>query len=206
MRGAFAKEVTRALVALCVVLAAAAPICAAAQQRTQSEGPIVHNDIDYLDVTGNSKRELVESLDRLSVADDNGKRFYGHTRWELRWNFNVTSEGTECRVTSVSVELNVRTSLPRWDPPRNADPALIRRWDVFLDGLRMHEEGHRDIALAAADEITQRIEAVRPAASCATLKRTVGIRANSLLAEYREKSRRYDQTTDHGRTQGAVLR
>jgi len=179
---------------------------AVAQTSAETEGPVIHDNVEYVDVTGHSKRELIEALDRLSVADGNGKRFYGHTHWELRWNFNVASEGAECRVTTVTAQLDVTMSVPRWDPPRNADPALVRTWNAFVAGLHEHEEGHRDIAVAAVQEITRRIEAIPPAANCSKLKRTVGIRANSLLDEYREKGRRYDKTTDHGRTQGAVLR
>jgi predicted secreted Zn-dependent protease len=205
----FLNTPSHALLLACAVSFALAAVQigpAVAQGPTETEGPVIHDDIEYLDVTGNSKRELIEALDRLSVPDDTGKRFYGHTHWELRWNYNVASEGAECRVTAVTATLDMTMSLPRWDPPRNADPALVRTWNAFVAGLREHEEGHRDIALAAAQEITRRIEAIPPAANCAKLKRTVGIRANSLLDEYREKGRRYDKATDHGRAQGAVLR
>jgi predicted secreted Zn-dependent protease len=179
---------------------------AIAQTPREIEGPVIHDDIEYVDVTGNSQRDLINALDRLSVDDGTGKRFYGHTHWELRWNFNVASEGRDCRVTSVSAQLDVHMSIPRWHPPANADPSLVRRWNAFVDALRVHEDGHREIAIEAAREIAQRIEAVPPAPKCETLKRTVNIRANTLLDEYREKGRRYDKQTDHGRTQGAVLR
>ena len=209
MRRALANATAHTRVLACAVSLALVVVQsdpAIAQAPAETEGPVIHDDIEYLDVAGNSKRELIEALDRLSVPDETGKRFYGHTHWELRWNYNVASEGAECRVTTVTATLDMTMSLPRWDPPRNADPALVRTWNAFVAGLREHEEGHRDIALAAAQEITNRIEAISPAANCAKLKRTVGIRANSLLDEYREKGRRYDRTTDHGRTQGAVLR
>jgi predicted secreted Zn-dependent protease len=209
MRRVFANATSHLFVLACVFSLALATIHsnpAFAQASNETEGPVIHDEIEYIDVTGNSKRELVEALDRLSVPDETGKRFYGHTHWELRWNYNVASEGAECRVTTVTATLDMTMSLPRWDPPRNANPALVRTWNAFVAGLREHEEGHRDIALAAAQEITRRIEAEPPAANCAKLKRTVGIRANSLLDEYREKGRRYDKSTDHGRTQGAVLR
>ena len=209
MRRAFANATPHTVVLACAVSLALVAVQsgpAFAQAPAQTEGPVIHDDIEYLDVTGNSKRELIEALDRLSVPDATGKRFYGHTHWELRWNYNVASEGAECRVTTVTATLDMTMSLPRWDPPRNADPALVHTWNAFVAGLREHEEGHRDIALDAAQEITNRIEAIPPAANCEKLKRTVGIRANSLLDEYREKGRRYDRMTDHGRTQGAVLR
>ena len=192
--------------AACAVFGSLPAVHATAQAPREIEGPIINDDVEYIDVTGNSQRELIEALDRRSVDDGTGKRFYGHTRWALRWNFNVASEGNDCRVTSVTAELDVHLSIPRWQPPANADPALVRQWNAFIAGLRVHEDGHREIAIEAAREIEQRIESEPPASKCETLKRTVNIRANTLLDEYREKGKRYDKQTDHGRTQGAVLR
>jgi predicted secreted Zn-dependent protease len=203
------RALARALLlrtAVCAAILSMHAAHAIAQAPREIEAPVIHDDIEYIDVTGNSRRDLIDALDRRSVDDGTGKRFYGHTRWELRWNFNVASDGGDCRVGSVSAQLDVHTSIPRWNPPANADPSLVRRWNAFVDALRVHEDGHRDIAIEAAREITQRIEAVQPTTKCETLKRTVTIRANTLLDEYREKGRRYDRETDHGRTQGAVLR
>lgn len=168
------------------------------------EGPVIHETTEYRDVSGSSQAALIASLDRIAIGESGG-RFYGNTHWELRWNFSVASSRGQCRVTAAGTELTVQMTLPRWIPPDRAPRALVERWNAFATALRTHEEGHRDIAIEAARAMQKRVGATPPASDCDVLKRTVGELAHSILDDYRERERRYDETTGHGRTQGAVF-
>lgn len=167
--------------------------------------PDVHEAVDYRDVGGATEAELVASMKSVASADASGHRFAGDTHWQLRWNFHVDSAQGQCRVVSVGTGVDIRTTLLRWNPPLNAKPALVKRWNRFADALRKHESGHRDIAVAAAREVGERAAKVAPEADCATLKRNLEQAADAVVRDYRDKENSYDVTTMHGRAQGATF-
>lgn len=173
--------------------------------RAELEAPTIRDTIDYRDISGSTRSALIASLDRIAVGEPGEERYYANTHWELRWSFRIASTGGDCHVTSASTDLTVNMRLPRWNPPRNAPRDLIERWNRFSTALRKHEDGHRDIAIDAAHELASRITNTPPASDCEKLKLSVSRRADAVLDEYRGKERRYDDTTGHGRTQGAVF-
>jgi len=179
---------------------ASAPLAAA-----EITPPSIHESTDYRDVGGATEAELVASLKAVSASDASGHHFAGATRWQLRWNLRVESADGRCRVVSAATELDLQTTLIRWNPPLNAQPALVQRWNAFADAVRKHEAGHRDIAIAAARDVGERAGHVADEADCETLKRNVQKVADATLREYREKESSYDVTTMHGRTQGATF-
>jgi len=182
------------------VALAFASACASA-----SSDPAIRDNVEYRDIRGNSVAALVASLDRLAIADTEGHRFYGNTHWELRWNFRVESDGGDCSISSVDVDLDVRTTLPRWNPPPLAHRDLVNRWNRFSKALKTHEDGHRTIAIEAAREIANRIGKTAPTRDCDRMKQTIGNLADRIMRDYKLKERRYDESTDHGRRQGAVF-
>lgn len=173
--------------------------------RAELDAPTIHDTIDYRDISGRTRAALIASLDRGAVGEPGDERYYANTHWELRWSFRIASTGGDCHVTSASTDLTVNMSLPRWNPPANAARDLVERWNRFSTALRKHEDGHRDIAIDAAHELASRVTNTPPASDCRKLKQSVSRRAKSVLDEYRGKERRYDDATDHGRTQGAIF-
>ncbi|WP_437554758.1 DUF922 domain-containing protein [Sorangium sp. So ce367] len=88
--------------------------------------------------------------------------------------------------------------LPRWRPPPNAAPALVATWEAELRALVAHEEGHRDLAIAAGAAVAVALETTPPAASAEALDEAMMTRADAALAAARERERAYDQATAHG--------
>lgn len=176
-------------------------LCAAA---AELEAPEVHDTVEYRDIAGNDQDALVAALKRTGSTNANGDRFAADTRWQLRWNFRVEQQpGASCRLLSARTDLDVHMTLPRWIPPKNASPVLVKRWNIFADALRKHEDGHRDIAIEAARVVTDRAGAAQPENDCKTLKQRLQRIADETLREYRDKESSYDVTTLHGQAQGA---
>lgn len=167
--------------------------------------PSIHDSIDYHDISGATEAALVAELKRNASTSSSGDRFAANTRWRLTWNFRVESADGPCRVASVATDLDIQMTLPRWNAPSTASPALVKRWNAFTTALRKHEDGHRDIAVAAAHALAERAGKATPASDCDALKRSVGRIADDTLREYRDKESSYDVTTLHGRTQGATF-
>jgi predicted secreted Zn-dependent protease len=171
-----------------------------------SEGPAIHDDVRYHDVEGDTATALLGSLKRIAYAKPNGDTFAAaNTRWRLRWNVTVQAEAKHCALASATTELEVEMNLPRWTPPADARPGLVKSWNDFADAVRRHEDGHRDIAIEAAREVDRQLKTPRTARSCDALRKNLGRVAESVVREYRDKDNSYDVTTMHGRTQGVVF-
>jgi len=186
--------------------ALAALFAASAAGAAELEAPSIQDTVEYRDIVGNSQNALADALRQVGATNTNGDRFAASTRWQLRWNFRVEQHpGASCQLASAKTELDIHMTLPRWMPPRNASPVLVKRWDTFADALRKHEDGHREIAIESARVVVDRVGKAEPEHDCATLKKRLGRIADDTLREYKDKESSYDVTTMHGQTQGAVF-
>jgi predicted secreted Zn-dependent protease len=158
--------------------------------------------IDYFDVHGASSRELDAEIAAKGPVGENGLRSDGYTRWHIDWRFDMTSDGTRCMAQNITVDLDIRMTLPRWERPRSASPALVERWDKYLAALRLHEDGHRYRAEAAAADVRRTLQRERTARDCRALEHRLNSLANSLLDELRRRQEDYDRETESGRRQG----
>lgn len=185
---------------------AIAALVAACACAAEVEAPDIQDTVEYRDIVGNSQDALAAALKQVGSTNAGGDRFAASTRWQLRWNFRVEQHpGANCQLASAKTELDIHMTLPRWMPPPNASPVLVKRWNTFAAALRKHEDGHRDIAIEAARVVTDRAAAVLPERDCATLKQRLQRVADDTLREYRDKESSYDVTTLHGQSQGATF-
>ncbi len=181
-------------------------LSAAPAEAAELEGPAIHDTVEYHDIAGDTEQALAAALKNASYAERSGDRFFAaNTHWQISWSFRVESDGRTCRLSSASTELDVEMNLPRWNPPSNAAPALVKRWNEFATAVRKHEDGHRDIAVAAAHEIEAGAKREPSQRDCDALKKKLSRTADATLREFRDKENSYDVTTMHGRTQGATF-
>jgi predicted secreted Zn-dependent protease len=175
-------------------------------QAAETEGPSIHDTVEYHDISGDTEEALASALKQLSYAHTTDDRFFSaYTHWRLRWNFRVESVDGSCHLSSAAIGLDVDMNLPRWKTPPGAAPELVKRWNVFAAALRKHEDGHREIAVTAAREVQTRAEKTPPERNCERLKKNLSRTADATLREFRDKENSYDVTTMHGRTQGATF-
>jgi predicted secreted Zn-dependent protease len=87
--------------------------------------------------------------------------------------------------------------------PTNADPALVDDWKRYTTALTTHETGHRDLVLAGARRVQRALLDVSPR-PCGSMQAAAKQAAQTQLALIRDEDARYDLTTRHGATQGAV--
>ena len=159
--------------------------------------------VEFYEVSGTSAQELRKELDRLGPVDGDGVRHDGHTRWFINWTYQLEPDVDGCEVRSFETTLDITMTLPRWKKSKTAPGRLVRRWEQYIAALRLHENGHRDIALAAAEEIRRRFKGRRDADDCQSLAKALNRTAEIALGEYRRQEVVYDEQTQHGRTQGA---
>ncbi len=148
----------------------------------------------YYDISGSTETELRESLDALAPVGPDNYRGDALTTWYIRWTWD--GYGTEdCDLRSATSTCDIKVTLPRWNPPQDASPALIEKWNRYILALAGHEKGHVDNVIANLPNV---IDAIHRA-TCPTAED----RAQDILSGIRQNDIGLDATTNHGETQGA---
>jgi predicted secreted Zn-dependent protease len=145
--------------------------------------PGVSIDYVYYKIRGATANELRAQMDQLGPVDRFGHRHDMDTQWEVNWNYPFT--------------------FPTWEPPPGASAELVDQWNSYLKLGQIHEDGHKEVALEASREILQAFQATPAQSSCDLLEQEVDQKGQALLEQFRQKEIAYDETTDHGATQGA---
>jgi predicted secreted Zn-dependent protease len=70
-----------------------------------------------------------------------------------------------------------------------------------MKALKRHEQGHVDIALAAANKLSRSLQQLKRYRSCSVLERHAESSGQRVLRSLREKEDRYDAITNHGEMQ-----
>lgn len=160
--------------------------------------------IEFYEVHGKTARQIRAQMDKLGPLDATEHRRYdGHTQWFIRFNYRTYNSGGNCTLQSFDVSLEGTMTLPRWNPPDGVRKQLVEEWQTFSAALRRHEDGHYEIARAAADEFAKRFAEQLSGATCKTLEDKINATADAILSAYRQKEVEYDQASAHGMRQGA---
>lgn len=158
---------------------------------------------------GSGYPELAKQLEthRAPQADGDSARSHGLTEVgiETRYELHPRADG-RCGLAHIQVRIHLIQTLPEWKPARPpSDETLAARVGQMLLGLRLHETGHRRHALMAAASIDRKLAALSVAESCARARRAADRVVARELLKLQIDEQRYDQATDSGRKQGAVL-
>lgn len=157
----------------------------------------------YYKVKGATANELRDQMDQLGPVDRFGHRHDMYTDWEVNWAYPYAQNEAGCTTGPIQMSTTITFTFPSWEPPPDASVELVDQWNSYLDLGQVHEDGHKEIALEAGREILLALQAVPVHASCDRLEQTVDQKGQELLEQFRRKEIEYDQTTDHGATQGA---
>lgn len=166
--------------------------------------PAVLWSTNYYAVTGASIREIHQSL-RQNRPWRKTSQTDAYTRWNVTWSFYVSPGGDKCRLTSFSTRTTVTITLPRWEAPADAPEEVRTAWSRYIAALGNHEAGHGQFAVAAAGEMQKRVRESGEDSDCSALKQKINSLAESIVQQYRNREKEYDERTKHGATQGAVL-
>jgi predicted secreted Zn-dependent protease len=167
--------------------------------------PTITINYDYYDIEGQTAAELRDQMDRNGVLWTDGNIYDAYTGWNVNWNYRYRVTDFQCSIRSVTTTLDVEIRLPRWINYASGSSALKRKWDLYMQSLRQHEKGHKDLGVEAAVEIEQSIAVLESAATCDDLAEAANELGRSIISKYATKERGYDAHTNYGETQGAVF-
>ena len=156
----------------------------------------------FYGITASTAEELAEAMRRLG-PEVGGNRAPGATSQEVSFDYQVARSGTNCRIRAVQVRLEMTTTLPEWLNASAAPAELRRQWEEFAEAVRLHEEVHKEINLAGARDMLQKVSSVSPR-SCIELDRETRAQAGASVQRFASENARYDRDTAGGQSQGVV--
>lgn len=162
-------------------------------------------DADYT-IAGSTEAELLEAM-RIGGP---GNGWYGFT-WESRytWRHGPIEQASiepgaasepRCEIKEIGIVLRFRRSIPRWTPPEEADAALVEKWHAFDQAVRLHGEGHRDIAVGYTREAIRRMRDLETE-DCSLMRNEARALMDRIHAQYAERNTEYERAE---REAGAV--
>lgn len=162
-------------------------------------------NIEYFVVRGATIEQLRDEANTRGPVGSSGHRVEANTRSRIAWRFKIRQSASVCTVHDVQVDLAIRMILPKWERPADADPLLVAYWDRYLTALRLHEDGHRFRAEAAAWDVRRALMAASTPGSCDNLRNRLDSKAKALLDDLKKRQVEYDRETGNGKTQGVWL-
>ena len=126
-------------IGLAILAAAGVLFCGAASAGTKLT---VH--VRTYDVAGRTGAELVESMDGLGPRHGHATRAIAETGYIVHWDLDVARDNGICRLRRANGRIDLTYTFPRRTSA--SGPALRKRWDRFMAGVRQHEHTHGRIA------------------------------------------------------------
>ncbi len=172
---------------------------------TAGASPTVTVTTETYDIYGATAQELRDQMVLFGVTWKDGKKYDALTTWITRWHYTWESGIHHCEISGVETSVEVLFRLPKWVNKAESPPALRHRWERYMKALQMHENGHKDIGIAAAADIEAAIARMPAERTCEALELAANALGESILETYRALETDYDRHTGHGQTQGAVF-
>lgn len=159
-------------------------------------GVVVTETFDKYPVRGDSIAAL-----RADVNKQRNAAHDAYTSWYVNWSYPRVS-GSRCSTGTVTVTVTVNIRVPEHRPSSSTPASVNTAWDAYARALLAHENGHRDFGVRSAVEVKRELEALRER-DCAQLDTVAQTKGRAIVARYASDERLYDQSTQHGATQGA---
>jgi len=123
---------------------------------------------------------------------------HGHTRSHLELTSALDSKSDHCGLASLTVSVQVSTTLPEWKPPLGVSAAVEREWRDAFAQLQRHEAGHRANALAGARKLRENLLALPAEKTCMRMQVTLSQQVEKYQAQTSSQDNQYDLRTQHG--------
>jgi predicted secreted Zn-dependent protease len=176
-----------------------------APQKKNVTQPIVIEKYDYYEVGGCCEKDIQCDLKQKCIKWSDGKKYDSITSWKVKWDYGYDRAPETCSVDSFRVTVAISFRFPKWARPGDAPQQLVDKWDSYMKNLVIHENGHRDMAVEVATELSSAVADLPPALTCAEIDREVQKLSRTYMMKLKEDEKEYDAATNHGHTQGAVF-
>jgi predicted secreted Zn-dependent protease len=143
-------------------------------------------DWQYYDVGGSTLTDAASSIEHLPEA--------GTAEWFPQFSYEADEHG---KVTSVSITVGTRVTLPDWSGYSGACQAEKDEWDRFRAALMAHENGHLELVTTHLSGLDQHMTGGSAQDAQSAFEHA--------LNNLKSASQSYDSQTNHGRSTGTII-
>jgi predicted secreted Zn-dependent protease len=152
---------------------------------------------EYYSISGTTGIEL---LNEMSAKGPQG--YSGYTRHEYSYDYGTRMINGRCRVSRMSMDMDITYTMPRWENESSANTELQGRWNDWYRLLEQHEYGHSAFAESGYNDILSEWRRIGGSDNCQDIRSQVEQVYNSIRARVNQQNAEYDQLTNHGQSQG----
>ena len=163
-------------------------------------------NIEYYSFSAADLRAAHTNMFRASPIVIGGRKFSGVMKWEWEWRAKYTTLGGQCVPERVITRAVSTIILPKWENYEDASYSERREWDRAQKVLLRHEKKHERIAKMAVAEFERKANALGPEDDCDAVTASLNLLFDRYMGLANHQNKSYDKRTDHGRTEGTVLR
>lgn len=175
------------------------------RQTNRVAPPVVNEKYEYYEVCGCCEKDVVCDLKKKCIPGADGNKYDSITNWKVKWDYDRKRTRGVCMPDSFIVTVDITFHLPKLVHTADTPPSLREKWERYLEKLMTHEKGHRDRAVAAAENLTQTIAGLSPFRACSELDRTVNAVSRTRMDALIKEQTAYDTETNHGALQGVAF-
>lgn len=135
-----------------------------------------------------------------------GRTFSGLMQWEWEWRGHYDTSGVGCAPGRVVTRASSTITLPKWEDYKQASYAQRREWERAQKVLLRHEKKHEVIAQKAVAEFERKANSLSAEENCDALTESINVLFDKYMKQANKQNKHYDKRTEHGATEGAVLR
>jgi predicted secreted Zn-dependent protease len=131
------------------------------------------------ELRGTTTKEIHENILK-NAPHEEGNIVDAETKESVTFALGYKTEEGTCRIASDQVNLDIISTFPRWVDQERATNETRRAWESYSNALRGHEDGHKAIAVKAANAIDALIHAEQGASTCASIEARIAKAADKI--------------------------
>jgi predicted secreted Zn-dependent protease len=144
------------------------------------------------ELRGLTANEIHEDILR-SAPREEGKIVDAEIKESVTFTLGFNTTDGICRIASDQVKLEIVFAFPRWVDQERATNEARKAWGSYSTALRGHEDGHKAIALKAANAVDTLIHAEQSASTCEALNDKITKAADEIIASSTSEQEGFDK-------------
>lgn len=171
----------------------------AASMNLSTTNPGYKEDIDYINfpVYGYTPNDLHNQVNACGPKV-NGEAFGGITSWNINWQVDYDVKATTCGLKNETVGIKIDIIIPKWQESDGVTAAAISYWQEYINRLTNHENAHKDMDIAAAQNLYNQLISLSDATTCDEAYGNANALASQVLSDLNAENENFDNSTNHG--------
>ena len=160
--------------------------------------PTIKIKYNYYTISPKSKSDI-----KNQILKNSPTHYAGFTKWRINYHYKWKRSGNQCKITKTDVKLTITHTMPKILNPNQADKDVRHTFEQYYDALLSHEKNHKKISRDAAFALEEMLLSYK--GDCSLMKSTIKKRAKEIFDTCKTRNKKYDETTQHGKTEGVLL-